>query len=77
MPLQALLIFEYNKFSKIGKICKIVNFGQKLKGFKNMRKTSLEAQQKCSTQKSTKKTPNIRKITSVPKSEKSAIMHGL
>ena len=42
-----------------------------------MRKTSLGPRQKCSTQKSTPKTPNIPKITSVPKSEKFAIMHGL
>ena len=42
-----------------------------------MQKTSLEPQQKYSTQKSTPETPNSRKITSVPKSEKLAIMHGL
>ena len=52
-------------------------FGSKIKMFKNMRKTSLEPQQKCSTQKSTPKTPNIPKITSVPKSENFAMMHGL
>ena len=42
-----------------------------------MRKTSLEPQQKCSTQKSSAKTPHIRYITSVPKSENFAIMRGL
>ena len=52
-------------------------FGSKIEMFKNMLKTSLEPQQKCSKQKSTPKTPNSRKITSVPKSEKCAIMHGL
>ena len=52
-------------------------FGSKIKMFKNMQKTSLEPQQKCSTQKSTSKTPNIPKIASVPKSEKFAIIHGL
>ena len=52
-------------------------FGSKIKMFKNMLKTSLEPQQKCSKQKSTPKTPNSGKITSVPKSEKCAIMHGL
>ena len=52
-------------------------FGSKIKMFKNMLKTSLEPQQKCSKQKSTPKTPNSRKITSVPKWEKYAIMHGL
>ena len=49
----------------------------KIKMFKNMLKTCLEPQQKCCKQKSTPKTPNSRKITSVPKSKKIAIMHGL
>ena len=44
---------------------------------KNMGKTSLERQQNCSIKKSTPKRPNVRKITSVPKSETLAIMHGL
>ena len=39
----------------------------KIKMFKNMRKR--EPQQKCSRKKSTPKTPNIRKITGVPKSK--------
>ena len=42
-------------------------FGSKIETFKTMRKTSLEPQQKCSTQKFTPKTPNIRKITGVQK----------
>ena len=58
-------------------LCKIVNLGQKIKMFKNMQKTSLEPQQKCSTQESTPTTPHIRKMTSVPKSEKFAIMQGV
>ena len=49
----------------------------KIKMLKNMQKTSLEPQKKCSKQKSTPKTPNSRKITTVPKSQKCAIMHGL
>ena len=52
-------------------------FGSKIKMFKNMQKASLEAQEKCSKQKSTPKTPKRRKITSVPKSQKFARMHGL
>ena len=52
-------------------------FWSKMKMFKNMLKTSLEPQKKCSKQKSTPKTPNVGKITSVLKSEKCAIMHGL
>ena len=48
----------------------------KSKMFKNMRKTSLRPRQKCSTQKPSPKTPNIRKIPSVRKSEKFGIMHG-
>ena len=52
-------------------------FGSKIKLFKDMQITSVEPQQKCSTQKSTPKTPNIPKITSVQKFDKFAIMHGL
>ena len=52
-------------------------FWSKMKMFKNVLKTSLEPQKKCSKQKSTPKTPNSRKITTVPKSQKCAIMHGL
>ena len=52
-------------------------FLSKMKMFKNMLKTSLEPQKKCSKQKSTPKTPNVGKITSVLKSEKCAIMHDL
>ena len=39
-----------------------------------MRKTSLEPQQKCPTQKVTPETPNIWKITGVAKSENFAIL---
>ena len=52
-------------------------FGSKIKMLKNMRKKSLEPYQKCSTQKSSPKTPNIRKITGLHKSENFAIIHGL
>ena len=52
-------------------------YGPKTKMFKNIWRTSLQPQQKCSTQKSTPRTPNIRKIRSIPKSEKLRIMHGL
>ena len=52
-------------------------FGPIIKNFKNMGKTSPERQQNFSLQKATPKHLNIRKITSVPKSEKFAIVHGL
>ena len=64
------------KFGVIHELQPLQNrqFGSKIKMFKNMGKMSLQPQEKFCTQNFTPKTPNIRKITSIPKSEKFRIM---